>query len=262
MPMDFSKLFVMLGLSETETKLYFASLRLGPTSVQEIAKKARLSRTAAYDAIASLQERGLLSTFERGKKRFFAVEDPERAISYFRNQVLKLQDQLDVLHESLAELKMLSGGERPAVRFYEGKDAIQAVFHDVALLEPDIRYEVANYDDVYEHLDIAQLESYRRILHEKKIKMKMIFCGKLRKISPHTEYYRMPKSLGDFHGDIWLYGNRVVLVSFIGKPITVIIESEAFAHVAKALYETALLSCEKVEEPDVPPEEPQEKKSA
>gem|GEM_PF-858161 len=254
MSIDFSKLFTMLGLSETETKIYFASLHLGPTSVQEIAKKARLSRTAAYDAIASLQDRGLLSTYERGKKKFFTVEDPERAISYFRNQVSKLNDQLGVLHTSLSELKMLAGGERPSARFYEGKDAIQAVFHDVALVSPPIRYEVANYDDVYEHLDIGQLESYRRILHEKKIKMKMIFCGKLRKISPHTEYYRMPSSVGEFHGDIWLYGNRVAFVSFIGKPITVIIESEAFSHVAKALYETALLGCEKVEIPDISPQ--------
>ena len=64
------KLLTELGLTPTETRVYLSSLKSGPTSVQEIAKRAKLSRTATYDVIAALQERGLMSTFDRGKKKF------------------------------------------------------------------------------------------------------------------------------------------------------------------------------------------------
>src|SRR5690242_13407133 len=105
MPTDIAKLFTTLGLSETETKVYLASLSLGPTSVQDIAKEAKLSRTATYDAVEELQKRGLLSTYVRGKKRFFAAEEPEQAVAYFRDNVNKMESQLEVLLHALPELK-------------------------------------------------------------------------------------------------------------------------------------------------------------
>ena len=115
MATDIQKLFTSLGLSPTETKIYLSSLELGPTSVQEIAKKAKISRTAAYDAIESLQKHSLLSTFERGKKHYFAAEDPESAVAHFKTELSNMQAQLENLQRVLPELKMMTGGERPTV---------------------------------------------------------------------------------------------------------------------------------------------------
>lgn len=251
MPIDFSKLFLSLGLSETETKVYFASLKLGPTSVQEIAKKARLSRTATYDAVAALQDRGLMSTFERGKKRYFAVEEPERAVGYFRDQVGKMNRQLEALEDAVPELSLLAGGEKPSVRFYEGKEAIVALFHDVESVKPSFRYEMANYDDVYEHLDMKMLEDLRRRIKLPKMDSKMLFCGKLRQVNDRAEYYRLPESLGEFHGDVWIYKNRVAFINFIGKAVTIIVESELFANMARAMFDAAVMSSERVTKPDI-----------
>ena len=47
MTVDFFKLLTELGLTPTETVSILLSLKLGPTSVQEVAKAAKLSRTAA-----------------------------------------------------------------------------------------------------------------------------------------------------------------------------------------------------------------------
>ena len=101
MSIDFTKLLSDLGLSPTETRVYLASLKLGPTSVQEVAKAAKLSRTASYDVIAQLQERGLMSTFERGKKKYFSAEEPERAISYFRGRMHELEEKIETFTRSL-----------------------------------------------------------------------------------------------------------------------------------------------------------------
>lgn len=240
MPTDIFRLFTSLGLSETETKVYFASLNLGPATVQDIAKKAGFSRTATYTTIEALQERGLMSTHERGKKRVFAAEEPERAISYFKERVHKMQEKLEALNKILPEVKMMGGGERPTVRFYEGQEALRALFTDVAVVSPDLLRELSNMEDVYNLLDFEVLKNVREVLDPTKIKINLLHIGELTRRRDKVVYRFLDKNkFGDFHGDIWIYSNRVVFVSFIGKLMAVVLENKEFANTAKFLFDVA-----------------------
>jgi sugar-specific transcriptional regulator TrmB len=239
MAVDFKGLFIDLGLSATETKVYLAGLSLGPTSVQDIAKKAKLSRTATYDAVAQLQERGLISTFERGKKRFFSAEDPERALAYFRQHVKRMEDKLSTFDRLMDELKMIAGGERPAVRFYEGDEALYALFNDMASVGPAEFLEVSNVDEVYKHLDVKYLHTVRKALDPSRVNLRMLHIGDLRKPRPNTTYHRFTDDVGKFHGDLWIYHDRVAFTQFVGKTLVVIIESVAFAELARVLFKAA-----------------------
>lgn len=246
MATDFFKLLTSLGLSKTETQVYLASFELGPTSVQEIAKKARISRTAAYEAIEALQKRNLLSSFLRGKKRFFSAEEPERAYKHFKDSVENMSSKLEDLQRLLPEMKMLGGGERPAVRFYEGREALFALFNDVADVNPKYVDEVANMDDVFEKLDNDYLVEVRKVVDPSKIKTRILHRGTLkREPRPHVEYCQLPNELGDFHGDIWIYGNRVAFVAFVGKVMAIIIESDPFADTARVLFAAAWMNGKK-----------------
>lgn len=244
MPSDFSKYFTDLGLSSTETSTYLASLQLGPTSVQEIAKKARLSRTTAYEAIATLQERGLISTYQHGKKKFFTAEDPERAMAHFRSKVADFQSQVEAFGRLLPELKMMTGGERPAVRFLEGREALFSLFNDMAQVQPKTFDEVSNLDDLFEHLDMEYVKEVRKVVDPTKIRTRILHRGQYRR--PPREYVEsceLLPELGNFHGDLWIYGDRVAFVAFVGKVMAVIIESEVFADTARVLFEAAWQVC-------------------
>lgn len=246
MSTDFFKIFTSLGLSQLESRVYLSSFELGPTSVQEIAKKARLSRTAAYEAIGSLQERGLVSTFSRNKKRFFVAEEPERLIRYFKESVNKMESKLDDLNRTLPEMKLLLGGERPTVRFYEGREALYSLFNDLAQVNPKQFDEVSNLDDIYQYLDVAYLDEIRKVLDPSRIHTRILHRGKLKREGRNqVEFCELLPELGDFHGDIWIYGNRVAFVAFVGKVMAVIIESEPFADTARVLFEAAWRICKK-----------------
>ena len=244
MPKDFTKLLTSLGLSGSETRVYLASLKLGPNSVQEIAKKARLSRTATYDAIKSLQDHGLISTYETGKKRYFAAEDPEHAVAHFRDEINSMNKQLEALNRALPEFKMIAGGERPSVRFYEGKEAIFAAFHDVSKVRPKDMLEVTNYDDVHEFLDPDVLTEARKLLNPKTTQFNILYQGELKARRKGWEYCQMLPGLIEVHGDIWIYDGRIVFITFVGKPTAVIIESKAFADLGRALFKAAWKSSE------------------
>lgn len=243
MPVDFTKLLGDLGLSAAETRVYMASLKLGPTSVQEIAKLAKLSRTAAYDVIAQLQERGLMSTFERGKKKLFSSEDPERAVSYFKGRMRDLEEKIETLSRSLGEIKMLSGGERPVVRFFEGREALYALFSDFSAVHPEELFELSNVDAVYSNLDSKVLMEARKTFSSFKVNVKMLHIGEIRNPREGVEYCRLLPDFGKFEGEIWIYGDRTAFVQFVGKMIAVIIESKPFAAMSRTLFKAAWAIC-------------------
>lgn len=249
MATDFFKLLTSLGLSKTETQVYLASFELGPTSVQEIAKRARISRTAAYEAIELLSKRGLVSSFLRGKKRFFSAEDPERAFKHFKDSVSDMASKLDDFQRLLPEMKMIGGGERPAVRFYEGREALFSLFNDFSQVGAKSLDEVSNMDDFYDKFDVSYVDELRRVLDPEKIKIRILHRGKLRREPrKHVEMYELSPELGDFHGDIWIYANRVAFVAFAGKMMSVIIESQPFADTARVLFKAAWGACKIVQD--------------
>src|SRR3989338_8570172 len=114
--MSLDKNLISLGLSQKEASVYIASLELGPATAQNIAKKAAVNRPTTYVMIESLTKRGLMSSFEKGKKRFFSAESPERLQNIFHVQRREIEEREHELHSILPELRALSSGaEKPRV---------------------------------------------------------------------------------------------------------------------------------------------------
>ena len=66
------------GLTTKEAQVYLASLQLGQTSVQNIAKLAGIHRVSTYDILQSLISKGLINQTASGKKRYLEAIDPDK----------------------------------------------------------------------------------------------------------------------------------------------------------------------------------------
>ncbi|MFH1711665.1 MAG: helix-turn-helix domain-containing protein [Patescibacteria group bacterium] len=230
------KVLIELGLTETESRVYLSMLKLGPASVQNIAKEANISRTAAYEIIGSLGEKSLASTFNQGKKKMFSAEDPEKLHGYFKGKMENMKSQISSLKEMVPELRMMQAGERPKVKFFTGVEGVRSLFRDVAAAKATELYEMADGDVVYKTIDERILLEYRETVHHKKVKVKMLFKGeKIRNPRPNTEYRRVPEGQ-DFEGLIWLYSNRIVFMNFVGDVEVVIIENDIFSETMKQMF--------------------------
>ncbi|MFH1631808.1 MAG: helix-turn-helix domain-containing protein [bacterium] len=232
-------ILIELGLSETESKVYLAMLELGPSSVQEIAKKSGVSRTAAYDIISSLQKKGLASTFDKGKKTFYSAEDPEKLDDYFKARMGNMKSQLGSLKRMVPELRVMQGGDRPRVRYYEGDEGILALFRDLQNVKAKELLEVVNVDVVYSVVDEKLLLALRSAEAYKKIPIKILMKGEVRNPNPMVTARKLKDSLGDFEGDIWIYADRIAFIRFLGNIEVVIIESDVFAQTARVLFMAA-----------------------
>jgi len=241
MPHNIEQLLLNAGLLPSEVKVYLAALEMGPSSVQNIAKKTTLSRTAVYEAVEMLEKRGLMSSVTVGKKNAFSAEDPERLLSYLEGEARRVEATKDDIARSLDAFRLLSGGAKPIVRVYEGEEALKAYFSHVAEVKPTEFHEISNFDDVFGTLDPESVLAARKAYSWDSVKMgRLLYQGKARtNRRAGAETRELSKSWGDFHGDISIYGDFVTFVTFVGKLVVVIIESKTLAESMRVLFSVA-----------------------
>jgi len=68
-----------LGLTENESKLYLALLRIGPTKSSQLSFFSQVPRTKTYGAIKELERKGLVS-ITHGKPELFAPRSPTEVL--------------------------------------------------------------------------------------------------------------------------------------------------------------------------------------
>src|SRR3989344_1317230 len=151
------------GLSENEALVYLAALSLGPSSVQDIAKEARLKRTTLYPIIESLKNRGLVNTHVHGLRKVFAAEEPERLESIIERR----KERLKTILPELNAIHSLKSGES-FIKFYEGTEGVKGVYDTILDdLKPGDPYLIMS--DMEKFLSID--EEYFKHFIEKRARM-------------------------------------------------------------------------------------------
>lgn len=242
---DITPILSSLGLQNSEIKTYLSAFENGPSSAQDLAKLSSLSRQATYVAIETLTKRGLMSSVMRGKKRFYAAESPEKLLTYAKRKERELKEKVKDLEETLPELEMQAGGERPIVRMFEGKQGLRAIIEDKKNTKFDSTMEISDLEALYRVLTPEDLKTMRTELGKRKVKITGLYTGVPgKKVVEDTIRIPLPKKYAGFASDISVYADRVTLTTFEGKMYSVIIESEPLAKALTVLFELAVKGSE------------------
>ena len=127
---DISPILRSLGLADSDVTTYLNALQHGPSTVVDLSKRTNLSRQAVYLSIDAMTERGLMSSIQRGKKRYFTAEPPTKLLAYAKRRAQQVEDHIGDLEKAIPQLELRVGGEKPVVRLYEGKEAVRAHLED------------------------------------------------------------------------------------------------------------------------------------
>lgn len=137
---------VEFGLHETEARFYLAALELGEAPIREVAAKAGISRTNAYDVLARLQDQGLVTSEELGPRNM-------RVIAISPDRLTELLDtrrrRLDLILPDLRSLHVVGTG-RPRVRYHEGLAGIKTVLEETLSCSTKTLLGVLSMHDLYE----------------------------------------------------------------------------------------------------------------
>lgn len=239
-----------LGLSDKEARVYLAALELGPSPVQDISHHAKVNRATTYVMIDALTSRGLMSTFQKGKKRYYVSESPDRLLSIVQVEQRALAHKQTEIEKILPALLSMynAEGAKPQVRYLEGAEGIETVRQIFERLPGD-------FIQIYPRDDVRATEEYvhGQDLHMQRIRHQGAKLGvKARKLivvdDPGSlegqdigigEARVVPSSEFPLHAEITVRGNHVFLFSYTSAVLACVVVSHEIAEVVRALFELA-----------------------
>lgn len=120
---------IKLGLSEKEAKVYLATLELGESTVQNLAKKSGVNRATTYVILEKLMGLGLVSSIEQDKKTKFIAESPTELVNILEEQKREIDGRRRHLDEVMNQLLAVHNAKKgkPTVRYFEGADGLEAL---------------------------------------------------------------------------------------------------------------------------------------
>jgi len=241
-----------IGLSEKEARVYLAALELGPSTAQQIAAKATVNRPTTYIMIESLVKRGLMSSFQKGKKKYFVCESLHALKEQLDQQIKELQDKksnfLDLF--SLFE-KLSSVDERPKVTLFEGVQGIRQVQNDIVetakkvkkidnLVSVDHARKIIGRDELTELWNnLRDAGAQIRTIYTKQDEqdefeeVRDFWKGRLLSVKQHP-----------FNGEVSIYGDKVAALTYGTDVVGVLIENKNIAQTLSTLFELAWESLE------------------
>lgn len=237
--MDMEDKLAKIGITGKLFKLYLAAVELGEAPVQEVAARAGLARTTAYDVLDRLVQEELIRIEERQGRRFVVAEDPVGML-----QRLELKKQ--VIGDLMPQIRSLYNRAKgkPQIRFYEGEEGIHTVLWDTLTCQSGTLRGILSMNELIETPGLDQMDVYIAERQKRGITLKVLRSRDkdVEKIWPsgpeqlrELRYAPEGMSLGVTQ---YVYDDKVSIISSKRENYGLIIESEDFARLQTLMFET------------------------
>lgn len=237
-----------LGMSGEEAKVYLAILELGGGYVSTIAKKAGINRVACYHTLGKLLDRGIISSLEKNKVKFFAVENVKVLVDKQKELLKKTENLIPQL-----SALMNKSAYRPKIQYYEGLNGVKNIFEDTLSTKTEL-LGYTNLANLPKILSVDYLKNYAARKINLGIKTRMLSPISKDALKYLTKYY--PKDFDrdlieilfvnskqfPFEYEINIYDNKVAIISLNPDEIIgLLIESNIYANTERAIFNLSWL---------------------
>lgn len=230
-----------LGITGTLSKLYIAAIELGEATIADVAARAGLVRTTAYNALVRLEEEGLVVLQERSGRRYVIAEDPRVLIDRLDSRRQMLDEVMPQLRSFYNRIK-----GKPQIRFHEGEEGIRTALWDCLTVkgEPKVLRGILSMHELMETPGLEEMNRFIEARAQRGIELKVIRSEdrEVDQIWPtsasHLRELRYAPSTITFPMTTFIYDDRVCLISSRNENYGLIIESEEFATMQRALFDT------------------------
>lgn len=237
MPEINKKILKQIGLTENEIQVYITLLKIGSSTVSQIAERSGLYRPYVYDTLERLQEKGLVSFVLKDNKRFFKAIHPSHLIEIEKEKLEELNKIVPQL-ESFLKLPK----EETKVELYSGKKVVRVVQKDVlrTLLNNKGESLVIGVDEKkFTEADPIIMKQFFNQLKKNKLRERVLVREGDDYLPAHpetTKYKFLPKEFFD-PTSTFIYGNKVAIIIF-GEPLHgLIIESKILSGTYRKQFE-------------------------
>lgn len=236
MKKDLEAILSSLNLPVPSQKIYRELLEHGETTARFLSEKLGITRPSTYDHLALLAKRGLVVEKEKENKTYFAADDVHHVERALEDEIEKLKEQKHVFTTMLPSLLKESKTESPKIKFYEGKEGLTYLVHDVLWCKGETVYTMWPHEEMLKILGKDMLIRFndRRLQekitihalwpHDSKRKDDHIWTGK----DALTERRHAPSDVS-FRMGYTIYGDKVSFISSSREVFGFVVQSKDFA---------------------------------
>jgi sugar-specific transcriptional regulator TrmB len=235
---DLEDALAQIGISGKRARFYLAALELGQAPIQKVAERAGITRTTAYDLLARLMRDGLVSRVEKDGRYHIAAEDPRRLLGVLddrRRRVETILPELRTIHARSAV--------KPRLRFFEGRDGINAVLHDTLTCRSRQLCGILSMTDLLEVPGRSEMDKYVALRIAKGVHLRVVRSRE--KEAGRDIWPTSPAELRElrwapdgivFTMTAWVYDEKVSIISSRREHFGMIIESPEFSALMHNLF--------------------------
>ncbi len=145
-----------IGITGNLFKVYSAAIQLGNVPVSEVATRAGLARTTAYDAVARLQEKGMVEIRDIAGKRHVIAHDPSVLLEHAEARRQMLAEMMPQLRSMYNRAK-----GKPHIRFHEGAEAVSTVLWDSISSESKLLRAIFSMNELKRRPGLEEIDAYK-----------------------------------------------------------------------------------------------------
>ncbi|MEI6498489.1 MAG: helix-turn-helix domain-containing protein [bacterium] len=230
----------LVGLNESEAKVFLTCLELGPASAWNIYLKSGIKRPTCYAILENLVADGIASKTSDGQRTIFSVVRPEELLSKIDNKRSQFKESLP-LFDAVQSNSM----EKPKIRLYEGMEGLRQAYL-LGLNQADggdiLVFGSANIWQRHNEANNAYIQERIR----KNIELKVIFADTeenhlmLKNDSNELRQTRF-LSVETYNPKVEteIFGNTVIYIAHSEKePFATVIENQAIANDERQRFDT------------------------
>jgi sugar-specific transcriptional regulator TrmB len=243
--MNINEILQDIGLSDKESSVYIALLRVGSAKVVQIAHSAELQRTTTYDILHTLSRKGLVTKYTKGASVIYTATDPRALTSFLDHQAKQFETQIGAkkqrVVEMLPELISLAkdNAKFPKVRFFEGAQGMREALEDT-LNTREIILAYADIGSIYEEgggfFSDYLSERIKRKIHAYAIAPDTtVWRETAQRSQKEMRTVRFLPEGAQYTPEVNIYDDKMLMISWKEK-IAVIIESRDLAQLQKVIY--------------------------
>ena len=231
---------INLGLTDGESKVYLALLKLGSSTVGPIAKEAKVAYSNIYDILERLLEKGLISFILKEKTKYFQAVPPSRLNEFLEKKEEELQKEKSSLKSLIPELEKLQNPKSiQEAEIFIGVNGIKTAYERMLkeyeeensewlfLMTLDENQEIA--DGVYSRLypKIRKIEKDSKGIANKEYKKSEF----IKNTNFKMKYVDFP-----IPGNIDIFKDKIFLISWSKNPTGILITSEEISNKFKDYF--------------------------
>lgn len=243
---DLIQLLIRFGFEKNEAELYILLHQRGSSSAEELAMDSGMPLFSIQAAMASLVERGVVSSYQDESQKRYSAESLEVVSRHFETELDHRTKDLEFLRQKASELESQKGAIG-RVRFFEGKKGLMTMIDDFLSSGVDEACEFFPRDAVLRVFSKEESESVRKKRKDAKMFVQALYTSTERFEFPPdetTQCFQIDGTKYPMNADIIVYGNKVIMASLAGDLSGVIVESPAIATSLRSVFNLAFKAAE------------------